>query len=102
VNRQPSRLSVKSISGHSSSARLTFIMLVDSNTFGLNLTFQNGLRLSTPAEATNAVVLMGWSGFTGGAAVLTAWDYIRIQRPLHRNRILYWLMAIVLISVGEG
>ena len=45
---------------------------------------------------------MGWSGFTGGAAVLTVWDYIRIQRPLHRNRILYWLMAIVLIGVGEG
>jgi len=83
-------------------AWVVFVMLVDSNTFGLNLTFQNALRLSTPTEATNAVVLMGWSGFTGGAAVLTGWDYIRIQRPLHRNRILYWLMAIVLISVGEG
>jgi signal transduction histidine kinase len=81
---------------------IAFIMLVDSNTAGLNLAFQNSLRLSTPAEATNAVVLVGWGGFTGGAAVLTAWDYIRIQRPLHRNRILYWLMAIILIGVGEG
>ena len=81
---------------------VAFVMLVDSNAFGLNLAFQNSLRLSTPAEATNAVVLMGWSGFTGGATVLTVWDYIRIQRPLHRNRILYWLMALVLISVGEG
>ncbi len=83
-------------------AWVAFVMLVDSNAFGLNLAFQNSLRLSTPAEATNAVVLMGWSGFTGGATVLTVWDYIRIQRPLHRNRILYWLMALVLISVGEG
>jgi len=83
-------------------AWVAFVMLVDSNTFGLNLAFQNGLRLLTSTEATNAVVLVGWSGFTGGAAALTAWDYIRIQRPLHRNRIFYWLMAIVLISIGEG
>ena len=81
---------------------VAFVMLVDSNTFGLNLAFQNSLRLSIPTEATNAAVLMGWGGFTGGAAALTVWDYIRIQRPLHRNRILYWLVAIVLIGIGEG
>src|SRR4030042_4797362 len=46
-------------------AWVAFVMLVDSNTFGLNLTFQNALRLSTPTAATNAVVLMGWGGFTG-------------------------------------
>ena len=83
-------------------AWVAFVMLVDSNTFGLNLAFQNSLHLSTPTEATNAAVLMGWGGFTGGATVLTVWDYIRIQRPLHRNRILYWLVAIVLIGIGEG
>ncbi len=79
-----------------------FVMLVDSNALQLNQAIQNGLHLSTSASATNAVMLIGWGGFTGGAVALTVWDYIRIQRPLHRNRILYWLLAIALVGVGEG
>lgn len=63
---------------------------------------QESLRLSTPAEAANTVLLTGWVGFTSAAMVVTVWDYVRIQRPLHRNRILYWLGGVLLIGVGEG
>jgi signal transduction histidine kinase len=77
-------------------------LLVNSNVGGIKDWVQEGLRLSTPAEAASIVLVIGWAGFTGGALVLAVWDYVRIQRPLHRNRILYWLGAILLIGAGEG
>jgi signal transduction histidine kinase len=79
-----------------------FVALVDNNVFEMNDFFQESLHVSTPAAAMNAVVFTGWVGFTGGALVLAIWDYVRIQRPLHRNRILYWLGATLLIGAGEG
>jgi len=80
---------------------VVFIALVDSNAFGLNTLLQDSLRLASP-EITRTLVMMNWGGFTGGAVALAVWDYVRIQRPLHRNRILYWLVAVMLVSVGEG
>ena len=73
-----------------------------SNAGGIQDGLQESLRLSSPAEAANIVRVAGWVGFTGGALVLAVWDYVRIQRPLHRNRILYWLGAVLLIGAGEG
>jgi signal transduction histidine kinase len=81
---------------------VAFIALADSNVLGWREFLQNGLHLDTPDQTVNVLVLTGWVGFTGGALVLAIWDYIRIQRPLHRNRILYWVAAILLIGTGEG
>jgi signal transduction histidine kinase len=46
--------------------------------------------------------LVGWVGFILGSVVMTALEYARLRRPLHRNRVLYWLVALVLIALGEG
>ena len=81
---------------------VAFIALADSNILGWREFFQNSLHLDTPDQTVNVLVLTGWIGFTGGALVLAIWDYIRIQRPLHRNRILYWVAATLLIGAGEG
>jgi signal transduction histidine kinase len=81
---------------------VALVAIVDGNLFGLKDILQENLRLDTPEQTTFALVLMGWVGFTGGALVIAVWDYIRIQRPLHRNRILYWVTATLLIGLGEG
>jgi len=83
-------------------AWVVFVALADGNAFGLRDFFQNSLRLNTPNETLKVLVLAGWAGFSGGALVLAILDYIRIQRPLHRNRILYWVTATLLIGAGEG
>ncbi len=83
-------------------AWVVLVALIDGNVFQMRDWFQNSLRLDTPDQALNVLVLTGWIGFTGGALVLAIWDYIRIQRPLHRNRILYWVTATLLIGAGEG
>jgi signal transduction histidine kinase len=81
---------------------LVLVMLVGSNLLGVQEYLRESLRLQSPEWATFAVMLPGWAGFTLGALVLSIWDYIRIQRPLHRNRILYWMTAVILIGLGEG
>ena len=81
---------------------VVLVALVDNNILRLRDQVQNSLRLDTPDQILNVLVLTGWIGFTGGALVMAIWDYIRIQRPLHRNRILYWVAAILLIGTGEG
>lgn len=81
---------------------VAFVALADSNILGLREFFQNSLHFDTPDQTVKVLVLIGWAGFTGGALVLGIWDYIRIQRPLHRNRILYWVAATLLIGTGEG
>jgi signal transduction histidine kinase len=83
-------------------AWVVLVALAEGNALGLRDFIQNSLRLNTPDETMKVLVLMGWFGFTGGALVLVIWDYIRIQRPLHRNRILYWATATLLIGIGEG
>ena len=83
-------------------AWVALALLVNSNLGGIKDWIRESLRLSTPAEAVNAVLVTGWVVFTGGALVLAVWDYVRIQRPLHRNRILYWLGAVLFIGAGEG
>ncbi len=45
---------------------------------------------------------VGWAGFILGSLALTAFEYTRLHRPLHRNRVLYWLVALSLVALGEG
>ena len=44
----------------------------------------------------------GWLAFNIGSVLLTAIEYARLRRPLHRNRVLYWLVALLLVAAGEG
>lgn len=43
-----------------------------------------------------------WALLVVGAISLTVVRYGRLRRPLHRNRVLYWLVALLLVAVGEG
>ncbi len=44
----------------------------------------------------------GWASWIGSAAVLTLAYYRRAVSPLHRNRIQYWSIALLLVSAGGG
>ena len=81
---------------------VAIVVLVDGDLFGLKSILQENLRVDTPEQTISVLILIGWVGFTGGALAISVWDYIRIQRPLHRNRILYWVSATLLIGLGEG
>lgn len=78
------------------------VLLVGGNAWGMRDWVQASLNLATPVEAMNQAMLAGWAGFMAGALVLSVWEYVRVQRPLHRNRILYWLAAVLFIGAGEG
>lgn len=60
------------------------------------------LNISQGGTLLNILRLVGWCGFIFGSLVLTALEYARLRRPLHRNRVLYWLVALVLVALGEG
>jgi signal transduction histidine kinase len=48
------------------------------------------------------VLVFGWGVFMGGATLLTARAYRRTQRPLHRNRITYWSLALAFTVAGAA
>lgn len=52
--------------------------------------------------ALDALRLVGWAGFILGSLAVTALQYVRLRRPLRRNRVLYWLIALILVALGEG
>jgi signal transduction histidine kinase len=81
---------------------VAIVVLVDSDLLGLKGILRENLRVDTPEQTVSLLILIGWAGFTGSALVISVWDYIRVQRPLHRNRILYWVTATILIGLGEG
>ncbi len=81
---------------------IAFAVLAGLNAFGLPEALAR-LRIGdTPALALNTIRVIGWSSLTISALTLTAADYLRTRRPLHRNRIMFWLVALILIQVGEG
>jgi signal transduction histidine kinase len=60
------------------------------------------IDLSWSETALDGLRVIGWAGFLLGSVALTGFEYLRLRRPLHRNRVLYWLVALLLITLGEG
>jgi signal transduction histidine kinase len=60
------------------------------------------LAFAQRSAVLDGLRLAGWVGFVLGSLVLTGFEYIRLHRPLHRNRVLYWIVALVLIGLGEA
>lgn len=65
------------------------------------------LERGVPGESQSSAILeplqvVGWSAFIIGSVALTAIEYFRLRRPLHRNRVLYWMLALTLLALGEG
>ena len=79
-----------------------FGLLAGLNVFGLRETLERFRIGDAPARAIDTVRIIGWLSFSISALALTVADYLRTQRPLHRNRIMFWLIALLLTQVGEG
>jgi signal transduction histidine kinase len=50
----------------------------------------------------DALRYVGWVGFIIGAVMITGLEYVRVRRPLHRNRVLYWLVALIMVALGDA
>jgi signal transduction histidine kinase len=60
------------------------------------------IHVSWSGTALDVLRVIGWVGFLLGSVALTGFEYARLHRPLHRNRVLYWLVALLLVTLGEG
>jgi len=60
------------------------------------------IHVSWSETALDVLRVIGWAGFLLGSVALTGFEYARLRRPLHRNRVLYWLVALLLVTLGEG
>jgi signal transduction histidine kinase len=67
-----------------------------------NVLVSAGSLLVTRERAAFALAVIGWGVLMGAADRLTANVYRRTQQPLHRNRLIYWLPALALLSSGDG
>lgn len=56
----------------------------------------------SPQTALSIIRVVGWTSITVSALILAMVDYVRTRRPLHRNRIMFWLIALILAQLGEG
>jgi len=58
-------------------------------------------RLSTMSLASS-VGLLGWV-LLSGVTFVVSWGLLRrTWRPMHRNRVRYWMLAIILLMLGNG
>jgi signal transduction histidine kinase len=46
------------------------------------------------------VLFLGWGVFVGGATLFAVNAYRRTRQPLHRNRITYWFLTLLLVTAG--
>jgi signal transduction histidine kinase len=60
------------------------------------------LQLAQNRTVLDILRFVGWAGFILGSVALTGLEYVRLRRPLHRNRVLYWLVALGLVALGES
>ena len=83
-------------------AWVVFAALAESNALGLlDALMRMGLA-TTRESALNILRILGWGSLSLSAVAVTITDYVRTQRPLHRNRIMFWLLVLLFTQVGEG
>jgi signal transduction histidine kinase len=58
-------------------------------------------KLSTMGLASSVGVI-AWAMLSGVAFVVSWSLYRRTWRPMHRNRVRYWMLAIILLMLGNG
>ncbi len=84
-------------------AALVAVVVLDANLLALPeaLWADKGWVLQRQG-LTFGVLLLSWGLFMGGSALLTARVYRRTRQPLHRNRIIYWPLALGFTIVGDA
>ena len=78
------------------------ILLLDFNAFNVQDLLLRSQVTNSVAVLIQALRVASWAGFSGGVLLLVAVDFLQTRRPLHRNRILFWLLGLVLVSGGES
>jgi signal transduction histidine kinase len=64
---------------------------------------ERGVLGGSQAEGVLEILqIVGWAGFIMFSVAMTAVEYAGMRRPLHRNRVLYWLVALIMLALGEG
>jgi signal transduction histidine kinase len=79
---------------------LAFVVAVDFNLFGLQQRIL-GTVSSAAEDPMRPLRAAGWAGFSAGTLMLILVDFIQQRRPLHRNRILFWMLGLVFLLTGE-
>ncbi len=79
---------------------LAFVLAVDFNLFGLQQAIL-GASPPTTADPMRPLRAAGWAGFSAGTLLLILVDFIQMRRPLHRNRILFWMLGLAFLLTGE-
>jgi signal transduction histidine kinase len=86
-----------------------WIWVVSGGVLVLTVGVLDGVGLQWPVWSTlstltlsEAVSIIGWVGLSGAAYLLSWSAYRRTQRPLHRNRLRYWMLIMVFVLVGDG
>ncbi len=79
---------------------LIFVLAVDMNLFGLQQALLGTAAMQTE-DPLRPLRAAGWAGFSAGTLMLVLVDFIQMRRPLHRNRILFWMLGLVFLLTGE-
>ena len=79
---------------------LVFVVAVDFNLFGLQQTILGTCRAAA-TDPMRPLRAAGWAGFSAGTLMLVLVDFIQMRRPLHRNRILFWMLGLLFLLTGE-
>jgi signal transduction histidine kinase len=78
---------------------LFFWVVLNSNHF-LNLPSSNG-SLRSPTLIFNIMAVFGWSCMMGRIVYLTFGSLRLVKRPLHKNRLGFWTISLLLIVFGD-
>ena len=77
------------------------LIVLDSNVLALpDMVWLGGRWLVARQRLVLGAVFLGWGVFVGGATLFTVSAYRRTRQPLHRNRITYWLLTLILVAAG--
>jgi signal transduction histidine kinase len=79
---------------------LLFVLAVDFNVAGLQERVL-GPTANSSTDPMYPLRVAGWVGFSSGTLLLVIVDFIRTRRPLHRNRILFWMLGLIVLFFGE-
>ncbi len=79
---------------------LAFVVAVDFNLFGLQQKILGAISAAT-TDPMRPLRAAGWAGFSAGTLMLIVVDFLQQRRPLHRNRILFWMLGLVFLLTGE-
>ncbi len=77
-----------------------FVLIVDLNLLGVQQTLLGTAAMQTE-DPLRPLRVAGWAGFSAATLLLVLIDFAQTRRPLHRNRILFWMLGLVFLLTGE-